>query len=114
MATINEHYLKLQAGYLFPEIARRVSDYCQSNPNAQVIKMGIGDVTQPLPAAIVSAMHTAIDEMATAETFRGYGPEQGHSFLRDAIRDHCFRNRGIDIDSDEINKFCFLVAMSVP
>lgn len=102
MVTINEHYLKLQAGYLFPEIARRVSDYCQSNPNAQVIKMGIGDVTQPLPAAIVSALHTAIDEMSSVETFRGYGPEQGHPFLRDAIRDHCFRNRGIEIDSDEI------------
>ncbi len=102
MVTVNEHYLKLQAGYLFPEIARRVTEYSQSNPDANVIKMGIGDVTQPLPAAIIEAMHTAVDEMASAKTFRGYGPEQGHLFLRDAIRDNCFRERGIEIESDEI------------
>ena len=102
MVTINEHYLKLQAGYLFPEIARRVSEYSAAHPDANIIKMGIGDVTQPLPAAIIAAMHAAIDEMASVETFRGYGPEQGHPFLRDAIRDHCFRDRGVDIESDEI------------
>ena len=102
MVTINEHYLKLQAGYLFPEIARRVTEYCETNPSANIIKMGIGDVTQPLPNAITSAMHSAIDEMSQTATFRGYGPEQGYSFLRDAIRDNCFGERGIEIESDEI------------
>ena len=102
MATVNEHYLKLQSGYLFPEIARRVAGYCQSNPDAKVIKMGIGDVTQPLPNAITDAMHAAIDEMSNAQSFRGYGPEQGYPFLRDAIRDNCYLERNIDIESDEI------------
>lgn len=102
MATINENYLKLRAGYLFPEIARRVNAFCESNPDARVIKMGIGDVTQPLPAAIVKAMHAAVDEMAQQETFRGYGPEQGYSFLREAIAEHDFASRGVDISADEI------------
>ena len=74
MARINDNYLKLQAGYLFPEIARRVNAFCESQPNADVIKMGIGDVTQPLCPAIVDAMHKAIDEMAIRESFRGYVP----------------------------------------
>lgn len=85
MARINDNYLKLQAGYLFPEIARRVNAFCDSHPDANVIKMGIGDVTQPLCPAVVGAMHKAIDEMAIQESFRGYGPEQGYEFLRNAI-----------------------------
>ena len=102
MARINENYLKLQAGYLFPEIARRVNAFCDANPDANVIKMGIGDVTQPLCPAIVKAMHEAVDEMAVKATFRGYGPEQGYGFLRDAIAKNDYADRGIDISADEI------------
>jgi LL-diaminopimelate aminotransferase len=102
MARINDNYLKLQAGYLFPEIARRVNAFCDANPDANVIKMGIGDVTQPLCPAVVEAMHKAIDEMAIRETFRGYGPEQGYEFLRNAIAKNDYQDRGIEIQSDEI------------
>lgn len=102
MANINENYLKLQAGYLFPEIGRRVNSFCESNPQANVIKMGIGDVTQPLVPAIVEAMHSAVDEMAVKETFRGYGPEQGYGFLREAIAQHDYQSRGVDVQADEI------------
>ncbi len=102
MARINENYLKLQAGYLFPEIGRRVRAYCEANPDADVIKMGIGDVTQPLIPAIVDAMHKGVDEMANAETFKGYGPEQGYDFLREAIAKNDFQDRGIDVSADEI------------
>lgn len=102
MAHINDNYLKLQAGYLFPEIGRRVRSYCDANPQADVIKMGIGDVTQPLVPAIVKAMHDGVDEMANKETFRGYGPEQGYDFLREAIAKNDFQDRGIDISADEI------------
>ena len=82
MAHINHHYLKLTAGYLFPEIARRVVDFMSIHADADIIRLGIGDVTEPLPGAIVQAMHTAVDEMADRDTFRGYGPEQGYDFLR--------------------------------
>ena len=102
MAQINDNYLKLQAGYLFPEIGRRVNAYCDANPDANVIKMGIGDVTQPLCSAIIDAMHKAVDEMAVKATFRGYGPEQGYGFLRDAIAKNDFQDRGIDVSADEI------------
>lgn len=102
MAQINDNYLKLQAGYLFPEIARRVNAFCEANPSADVIKMGIGDVTQPLVPAIVQAMHEAVDEMAVKETFRGYGPEQGYGFLREAIAKNDYRDRGINVSADEI------------
>jgi len=102
MALINDHYLKLAAGYLFPEIARRVNTFCEENPNAAVIKLGIGDVTEPLPAAIREAMHAAIDEMGDHDTFRGYGPEQGYAFLREAIADNDYRSRGVEIAADEI------------
>ena len=102
MAGINENYLKLQAGYLFPEIGRRVKAFCEANPDANVIKMGIGDVTQPLCPAVVSAMHAAVDEMAVKDTFRGYGPEQGYAFLRDAIAKNDYQDRGIDVSADEI------------
>ena len=102
MAQINDNYLKLQAGYLFPEIGRRVRAFCEANPDADVIKMGIGDVTQPLVPAIVKAMHDGVDEMAHKDTFRGYGPEQGYDFLREAIAKNDFADRGIDISADEI------------
>jgi LL-diaminopimelate aminotransferase len=102
MARINEHFLKLQAGYLFPEIARRVSKFAAENPQAKIIRMGIGDVTEPLPPAVVEAMSRAVAEMGRRETFRGYGPEQGYEFLRQAIVDHDYRARGIDVSPEEI------------
>jgi LL-diaminopimelate aminotransferase len=102
MVHINENYLKLKAGYLFPEIARRVTAFTETNPTAQVIKLGIGDVTEPLPPAIVAAMHEAVDEMANAPTFHGYGPEQGYAFLRNPIAEHDYQNRGVNVSADEI------------
>ena len=102
MVQINEHYLKLTAGYLFPEIARRVNAFCEANPDAHVIRLGIGDVTEPLPPAIVAAMHSALDEMANRDTFRGYGPEQGYGFLREAIATNDYQSRGCDVSADEI------------
>ena len=102
MARVNEHYLKLKAGYLFPEIGRRVSSFCQANPAARVIRLGIGDVTEPLAPAIIAAMHAAVDEMANRESFQGYGPEQGYDFLREQIVSHDYRSRGIHIAADEI------------
>ena len=85
MTYINEHYLKLTAGYLFPEIGRRVTAFCDANPSANVIRLGIGDVTEPLAPAVIQAMHAAVDELAERSSFRGYGPEQGYDFLREAI-----------------------------
>ncbi len=104
MAFLNENYLKLQAGYLFPEIGRRVKEFCDANPEAakRLIRCGIGDVTEPLPAAAVVAMHKAVDELAHRETFRGYGHEQGYEFLRSKIAQHDYRDRGIEIADDEI------------
>jgi LL-diaminopimelate aminotransferase len=100
MATINSNFLKLKAGYLFPEIARRVRVYTEQNPDKadRIIRCGIGDVTEPLPSAVVKAMHEGVDEMASRETFKGYGPEQGYEFLRQAIVDHQFANLGISAD----------------
>jgi LL-diaminopimelate aminotransferase len=102
MARINEHYLKLQAGYLFPEIGRRVGAFSKEHPGASIIKLGIGDVTEPLVPAVVEAMHAAVDEMATEAGFRGYGPEQGYDFLNEAIREHDFASRGVHLDADEL------------
>ena len=102
MARINDHYLKLKAGYLFPEIGRRVSCFADANPDANLIRLGIGDVTEPLPPAIVKAMHEAVDEMAERQSFRGYGPEQGYDFLRKAISTHVYKQRGVEIGDDEI------------
>jgi LL-diaminopimelate aminotransferase len=104
MAYLNENYLKLQAGYLFPEIARRVREFCVKNPDAakRLIRCGIGDVTEPLPQAAIDAMKRAADELGKRETFRGYGPEQGYEFLRSAIAQNDFRDRKIDIADDEI------------
>ena len=102
MPFVNEHFLKLKAGYLFPEIGRRVREYSAAHPDAKVIRMGIGDVTEPLPPAVIAALHGAVDEMAKRETFRGYGPEQGYDFLREAIAAHDFKSRGCDVSADEV------------
>lgn len=102
MARINENYLKLKAGYLFPEIGRRVAAFQKQNPDAKIIKLGIGDVTRPLVPAVVEAMRAAVDEMGSDAGFRGYGPEQGYDFLIDAIREHDYASRGVEIGRDEI------------
>lgn len=102
MASINENYSKLQASYLFPEIGRRVREFQKENPEADIIRMGIGDVTQPLSPAIIKAFREGVDEMASMSTFRGYGPEQGYGFLREAIAENDYRSRGANIDADEI------------
>ncbi len=102
MALVNENYLKLQGSYLFAEIAHRVQKFKQEHPDAEVISLGIGDVTQPLPQASIDAMHKAVDEMAHKDTFRGYGPEQGYAFLREKIRDVIYKPLGVDIETDEI------------
>lgn len=102
MATINDNYLKLKAGYLFPEIARRVSAFAEANPDAPIIRLGIGDVTEPLPEACRTAMIQAIDEMGDRATFKGYGPEQGYGWLREKIAAHDFQSRNCDISADEI------------
>ena len=102
MTYINDNYLKLTAGYLFAEIARRVKKFCDENPSAKVIRLGIGDVTEPLGPAVIQAMHAAVDEMAVRSSFRGYGPEQGYDFLREAIAKNDYQSRGANIDADEI------------
>lgn len=102
MALINEHYLKLTKNYLFADIAKKVNAFKVSHPKADVISLGIGDVTRPLCPAVIEAMHKAVDEMAHKETFRGYGPEQGYLFLREAIVKNDFLPRGIHIDPSEV------------
>jgi LL-diaminopimelate aminotransferase len=102
MARINDHYLKLPAGYLFPEIGRRVARFAAEHPEAKIIRMGIGDVTEPLPPALIEAMHKAVDEMGRREAFHGYGPEQGYDFLRTAIAENDYRSRGVNVSADEI------------
>ena len=102
MIRVNGNYSKLQSSYLFSEIARRVKAYAETNPPRGIIRLGIGDVTEPLPAACVEAMEKAVREMGRRETFRGYGPEQGYEFLREAIAENDFRARGADISADEI------------
>lgn len=102
MATINDNYLKLKAGYLFPEIARRVNAFAEANPEAQIIKLGIGDVTEPLPEACRTAMIQAVADMGDRQTFKGYGPEQGYPWLREKIAAHDFQARGCEIDASEI------------
>ena len=104
MAYLNDNYLKLKAGYLFPEIGRRVKAFCEANPEAAggLIRCGIGDVTEPLPAAVITAMHRAVDEMSARDTFKGYGPEQGYEWLRAAVAKNDFRDRGCDVADDEI------------
>ena len=103
MTKINENFLKLQAGYLFPEIGRRKRAFQEANPDAEIISMGIGDVTQPLAPAVIEAMKNAVDEMSRTETFRGYDDSGiGYEFLRTAIKENDFKSRGVDIEIDEI------------
>ncbi len=104
MPTINNNFLKLQAGYLFPEIGRRVAEFTKTHPEAEakIIKMGIGDVTEPLPEACVVAMHKAVDDLSKRGSFHGYGPEQGYAWLREAIVENDYRSRGCDVGADEI------------
>jgi LL-diaminopimelate aminotransferase len=102
MALVNENYLKLQGRYLFSEIARKVSEYRDLHPEAKLIPMGIGDVTKPLTGAVIDAMHKAVDEMANAGTFRGYGPEQGYRFLTEKIIECDFEPRGVHLEPGEV------------
>ena len=104
MAFLNDNYLKLKAGYLFPEIGRRVKAFTDANPEAakRMIRCGIGDVTEPLPAACRAAMHKAVDDLGTRENFKGYGPEQGYEWLRHAIAENDYRKHGIEVADDEI------------
>ena len=102
MFQINENYQKLPGSYLFSTIAKKVNAYQAANPDANIIRLGIGDVTQPIAPAIIEAMHKAVDEMGHAETFRGYAPDLGYDFLRKAIADNDYRARGCDISEDEI------------
>ncbi len=102
MALVNEHYLDLSESYLFSDIARKVNAYKEAHPEAHVIRLGIGDVTHPLPSSVIAALHAAVDEMAVASTFRGYGPEQGYAFLRETIVANDFLPRGVKIEPDEV------------
>jgi len=102
MIRVNENYAKLQASYLFSEIAKRVKTYQGEHPDKKVVRLGIGDVTEPLPPACIEALHKAVDEMASRATFRGYGPEQGYDFLRETLAINDFQSRGADVAADEI------------
>ena len=102
MAQINDDYLKLPGSYLFADIAHKVNAFKENHPEMELIRLGIGDVTRPLPPSVIKALHKAVDEQATAEGFRGYGPEQGYRFLREAIAQGDFASRGVDIDPDDI------------
>ena len=102
MARINDNYLKLQAGYLFPEISRRVSEFTQDNPEASVIRLGIGDVIKPLVPAVLKAFHQGVDEMAASTTFHGYGPEQGYDWLSQIIIDKAYKPLGVDLKTSEV------------
>ena len=102
MALINEHFLKLQNNYLFSDIAKKVNSFKVTHPKKKIIRMGIGDVTQPLAPAVIEAMHKAVDEMASKDTFHGYGPEQGYPFLIDAIIKNDYASRGIFLEPGEV------------
>ena len=102
MIKINDNYLKLQSGYLFPEISRRVKAFSARKPDARIIKLGIGDVTEPLPAAIIEAMHRAVEQMGRPDGFKGYGPEQGYDFLIEAIIANDYKSRGVSLENTEV------------
>lgn len=102
MIKINENFLELQESYLFATIAQKVAKYSKENPDKKIIKLGIGDVTRPIPQVVLQAIHKATDEQASSETFRGYGPEQGYEFLREKIKEYDYKSRNVDIDIDEI------------
>ncbi|MDH3394473.1 MAG: LL-diaminopimelate aminotransferase, partial [Desulfobulbaceae bacterium] len=102
MARLNDNYLKLKAGYLFPEIAKRVRQFAEANPEAKVIRLGIGDVTRPLVPTILKAFHEGVDDLGRAETFHGYGPEQGYEWLINTIIDKSFKPLGVDLKTSEV------------
>ncbi|MEE1342939.1 MAG: LL-diaminopimelate aminotransferase, partial [Lachnospiraceae bacterium] len=102
MFKINDNYLKLPGSYLFSTIGKKVNAFSQANPDKSIIRLGIGDVTQPLAPAIIDALHSAVDEMADAKTFKGYAPDLGYEFLRNAIAENDYKSRGCDIQPDEI------------
>ena len=102
MSKINENFLNMQNSYLFSTITKKVAKYTEENPDKKIIKLGIGDVTKPIVPACVEAMHKAVDEIGTKEGFKGYGPEQGYEFLRNAIAQNDYKARGVDIKPDEI------------
>lgn len=102
MFTVNENFAKLPGSYLFANIAKKVSAFQAEHPEKEIIRLGIGDVTQPIAPAIIEAMHKAVDEMGDAATFRGYAPESGYDFLRTVIAENDFQARGCDISADEI------------
>jgi LL-diaminopimelate aminotransferase len=102
MALINDNYLKLKAGYLFPEIGRRVREFAAANPRAKVIRLGIGDVTRPLPPAILTAFHDAVDDLSRVESFAGYGPEQGYDWLINAVIEKSYNPLGVSLNTDEV------------
>lgn len=102
MALVNEHFLKLQSNYLFSDIAKKVNSFKITHPKQKIIRMGIGDVTQPLAPAVIEAMHKAVDEMASKETFHGYGPEQGYPFLIDAIIKNDYESIGVSLEPSEV------------
>lgn len=102
MALVNEHYLKLSEDYFFTEIEKRINAFSVTHPKAKIIRLGVGDVSRPLPPEVVKAMHEAVDELANEETFRGYGPEQGYRFLIDKIIKFDYQSRGISLDPDEV------------
>ena len=102
MLEVNQDYLKLRGSYLFSEIGKRVNAYAKANPDKKIIRLGIGDVTKPLPPVVIDALHKAVDEMANEDTFRGYAPDLGYEFLRNAISDVDYKRLGCDIAPDEI------------
>ena len=102
MSKINENFLNMQDSYLFSTIAKKVAEYTKNHPEKEVIKLGIGDVTKPIVPACIEAMHKAVDEIGTAEGFKGYGPEQGYEFLRKAIVENDYKARGVEILPDEV------------
>ncbi|MBU0675956.1 MAG: LL-diaminopimelate aminotransferase [Proteobacteria bacterium] len=102
MVKVNEHYLKLKAGYLFPEIGRRVKAYSESHPDIKVIRLGIGDVTRPLVPAVIEAFHQGVDDMANGETFHGYGPEQGYEWLAKVVIDKAYKPLGVELKASEV------------
>ena len=102
MIRVNENYSRIKPTYLFAEIAARVAAHQKAHPDAKVIRLGIGDITEPLAPAVIAAMHRAVDDEAARATFHGYGPEQGYAFLRDKIAEVDFHARGVDVKADEI------------
>lgn len=102
MFKINDNYLKLPGSYLFSTIGKKVAAYTEAHPEKSIIRLGIGDVTQPLAPAIIDTLHSAVDEMANAETFHGYAPDLGYEFLRSAMAKHDYQARGCDISADEV------------